>query len=71
LKFYALTRDIKEYAQEVKDLIFENDPDTEYLILIRRVNNMCGDIAEIRINDILSRQQAEEERVSIKTANND
>ena len=48
LKFYALTRDIKEYAQKVKDLIFQDVPDTEYLILIRRVHNICGDIAEIR-----------------------
>ena len=70
LKFYALTRDIKEYAQEVKELISEDVDDTEYLILIRRVHNICGDIAEIRINDILSRGQAEQadlERENIHT----
>ncbi|WP_371806744.1 PhoU domain-containing protein [Candidatus Lokiarchaeum ossiferum] len=60
LKFFSLTRDIKEYSIEIKQLIFENHPDTEYLIPIRRVCNICGDIAEIRINDILARQQAAE-----------
>ncbi len=60
LKFFALTRDIKEYSDEVKDFIYQDHPDTEYLIPIRRVCNICGDIAEIRINDILSRQQAKE-----------
>ncbi len=57
LKLWKLVQEIKEYASEVKDRIYENHPDTEYLILIRRICNICGDIAEIRINDILSQTQ--------------
>jgi hypothetical protein len=60
LKLWRLTQDIKRYAAEVKEKIYEDHPDTEYLIPIRRINNICGDIAEIRINDILSQQQAHE-----------
>ena len=58
LKLWILVQDIKEYASNIKDMIYENHPDTEYLIPIRRVCNICGDIAEIRINDILSHTQS-------------
>lgn len=57
LKLWKLVQEIKAYASEVKDRIYENHQDTEYLILIRRICNICGDIAEIRINDILSQTQ--------------
>ncbi len=60
LKLWRLTQKIKNYAVEVKQKIYENHEDTEYLIPIRRINIICGDIAEIRINDILSKQQAKE-----------
>lgn len=64
MKFFALIQSIKLYSAEIKNFIYENHEDTEYLIPIRRVCNICSDIAEIRINDILSRQQAEEKRSS-------
>ncbi|MHA1610553.1 MAG: PhoU domain-containing protein [Promethearchaeota archaeon] len=60
LKLWRLTQKIKKYAVEVKQKIYENHEDTEYLIPIRRISVICGDIAEIRINDILSKQQAQE-----------
>lgn len=63
LKLWRLTQNIKEHAKFIKDKIYEDHPDTEYLIPIRRINNICGDIAEIRINDILSQQQAKESQV--------
>jgi len=59
LKLWKLVQEIKTYASVVKDRIYENHPDTEYLIPIRRVCNICGDIAEIRINDILSQKQSQ------------
>lgn len=62
LELWLLTEKIKTYAVEVKQIIFEDHPDTEYLIPIRRISNICGDIAEIRINDILTQQQEDEER---------
>ena len=62
IKLWKLNQEIKEYAKEVKDRIYENHPDTEYLIPIRRVCNICGDIAEIRINDILSQTQIKIEK---------
>ena len=57
LKMWKLVQDINEFASEINDRIYENHPDTEYLIPIRRICNICGDIAEIRINDILSQTQ--------------
>ncbi len=60
LKFFNLIQEIKIYSAEIKQLILDDHPDTEYLIPIRRVCNICSDIAEIRINDIISRQQANE-----------
>lgn len=60
LKFFHLIQEINEYAAESKQLIYEDHPDTEYLIPIRRVCNICSDLAEIRINDIISRQQNQE-----------
>ncbi len=62
LKLWKLVQEIKEYASEVKDRIYENHPDTEYIIPIRRVCNICGDIAEIRINDILSQTQTKTDK---------
>jgi phosphate uptake regulator len=62
LKLWKLVQEIKAYASEVKDRIYENHPDTEYLIPIRRICNICGDIAEIRINDILSQTQSKIEK---------
>ena len=58
----SIVQEIKDYASVVKDRIYENHPDTEYLIPIRRVCNICGDIAEIRINDILSQKQIKIEK---------
>ncbi|MCF2139231.1 MAG: hypothetical protein K9W44_04175 [Candidatus Lokiarchaeota archaeon] len=60
LELWLLTEKIKKYADEVKRIIYEDHPDTEYLIPIRRISNICGDIAEIRINDILTKQQEKE-----------
>ncbi len=60
LELWLLTQKIKKYADEVKKIIYEDHPDTEYLIPIRRISNICGDIAEIRINDILTKQQEDE-----------
>ena len=63
-KFFALIQGISDYSAQIKELIYQNHKDTEYLIPIRRVCNICSDIAEIRINDIISRQQAEEKKTS-------
>ena len=60
LNLWRLIQKIEHYAADIKEKIYENHEDTEYLIPIRRVNVMCGDIAEIRINDILSKEQAKE-----------
>ena len=60
LKFFTLIQEISDYSVQIKELIYENHKDTEYLIPIRRVCNICSDIAEIRINDIISRQQIQE-----------
>ncbi|MHA1585138.1 MAG: PhoU domain-containing protein [Promethearchaeota archaeon] len=60
LKLFTLINDIKEYSLQLKTYESEDLPDMEYLIPIRRICNICSDIAEIRINDILSRQQANE-----------
>ena len=62
LKFVTLIQEIRTYSAQIKKLIYEDHPDTEYLIPIRRVCNICSDIAEIRINDIISRQQEEESK---------
>ncbi len=58
LKFYQLIQEIKVNADETKELIENQDPDAEFLIPIRRIKNICADIAEIRINDTLSRNNA-------------
>ncbi|MHA1521265.1 MAG: PhoU domain-containing protein [Promethearchaeota archaeon] len=60
MKLWLLTQEIKKIAVGIKLEIYKDNEDTEYLIPIRRINIICGDIAEIRINDILSRQQAKE-----------
>jgi len=54
IKLWKLIQKIKEYANEMKELINDNHPDTKFLVPIRRICNICGDIAEIRINDILT-----------------
>jgi phosphate uptake regulator len=56
LQFYLLIKSIKQYAEETKEMINEGHPDKNYISPIRRINNLIADIAEIRINDILSRQ---------------
>ena len=58
LKFYSLIKEIEAYSEYSKTLINQSNPDSEYLTFIRRVKNLCQDIAEIRINNILSREQA-------------
>ncbi len=54
IKLWKLGQKIKEYAFEMKEKINDNHPDTKFLVPIRRICNICGDIAEIRINDILT-----------------
>ncbi|MHA1718312.1 MAG: PhoU domain-containing protein [Promethearchaeota archaeon] len=53
-KLFHLIREIMKYSKEVKQLIFANHADNDYLIPIRRIGNICSDIAEIRINDNVS-----------------
>ncbi len=45
-------------ADETKEIIENKDLDAEFLIPIRRIKNICADIAEIRIDDTLSRNNS-------------
>jgi phosphate uptake regulator len=57
LKYFHLIQEINDYAAKSKKIINDGHPDLFYLTNIRRVKNICADIAEIRINDILSRNR--------------
>ncbi len=52
-----LWRFIQEYAIKIKKIINEKHVDTEFLVPIRRICNICGDIVEIRINNIISKKE--------------
>jgi len=55
-KFFELTEAIAKDKEEIISLIGSNHPDKSYLMHMRRIFGICRDIAEIRINDILSRK---------------
>ncbi len=57
LKFYHLIRSIMEDSQKMRDIMIEDHPDKVYIHSIRRIENICTDIAEIRINDIVARKE--------------
>lgn len=56
-KLWNFVKEIEVYAIKIKKNINEKHPDTEFLVPIRRICNICGDIAEIRINDIISQKK--------------
>ena len=56
VNIWQFIQDIESYAVKMKEYINAQHPDTQFLVPIRRICNICGDIAEIRINDILSQQ---------------
>ena len=56
VNLWEFIQKIDVYAVEMKQHINDKHPDTDFLVPIRRICNICGDIAEIRINDILSQQ---------------
>ncbi len=53
-KFYSLVKSIDEDAAEMKSIIKDDHPDKSFLHPIRRIKNICTDISEIRINDIVA-----------------
>lgn len=57
LKLWKFIQEIQEYAIKIKKRINEKDADTEFLVPIRRICNICGDIVEIRINNIISQKE--------------
>ena len=56
LKFFDLITRTSKETEKTKELIQEQAEDWRYLEYIRRIKNICTDIAEIRINDILSKK---------------
>jgi phosphate uptake regulator len=56
LKFFVITDDARKFAEENKAFVTSTNPDKSYVGQIRRVYALISDIAEIRINEILSRK---------------
>ncbi len=62
LKFYHLIRSVSEESREMKSIMKKDHPDTVFIHSIRRIENICTDIAEIRINDIVARKEQLKEK---------
>ena len=56
LKFFCINEDARNFVEKYKTFIISTNPDKSYIGQIRRVYGLISDIAEIRINDILSRK---------------
>jgi phosphate uptake regulator len=56
-KLWKFIQEIQDYAIKIKKIINEKHADTEYLVPIRRICNICSDIVEIRINNIISHKE--------------
>ena len=57
LKLWKFIQEIQDYAIKIKKLINGKHADTEFLVPIRRICNICGDIVEIRINNIIFQKE--------------
>lgn len=55
-KFFEITESVKKEKEELNDLMDSEHPYKSYFSYLRRIFGICGDISEIRINDILSRK---------------
>jgi phosphate uptake regulator len=58
LKLFQLIQEVKRHNEETNQLIKEGHEDKNFIVAARRLMGICADIAEIRINDILSRMQS-------------
>ena len=59
LKFFCINENTRNFVEKYKSFITSTNPDKSYIGQIRRVYALISDIAEIRINDILSRKFVE------------
>ena len=57
LQYFHLIKMVAGFSDTTKEILLKGHPDANFLSYIRRVKNMCADIAEIRINDILYRKR--------------